>query len=71
MKENILELDERAEAEKVGLIKKIMTGLKRGNVKDQMSLYLIFLPFILWYMIFAYKPMYGLIIAFKDYNLFR
>lgn len=71
MKENILELDERAESEKVGLIKKIMTGLKRGNIKDQMSLYLIFLPFILWYMIFAYKPMYGLIIAFKDYNLFR
>lgn len=71
MKENVLELDGGIEAEKIGLIKKIITKLKRGNVKDQMSLYLIFLPFILWYLIFAYKPMYGLVIAFKDYNLFR
>ncbi|MGX6592303.1 carbohydrate ABC transporter membrane protein 1, CUT1 family (TC 3.A.1.1.-) [Cetobacterium ceti] len=38
---------------------------------DQRTLYLIILPFILWYMIFAYKPMYGLLIAFKDYSLFR
>lgn len=71
MKENVLELDGGIEAEKIGLIKKIITKLKRGNVKDQMSLYLIFFPFILWYLIFAYKPMYGLVIAFKDYNLFR
>ncbi|MDO5088158.1 MAG: ABC transporter permease subunit [Leptotrichiaceae bacterium] len=39
--------------------------------KDQISLYLLLLPFILWYAIFMYKPMYGLIIAFKDYSLFK
>jgi len=39
--------------------------------KDQMSLYFLLLPFILWYAIFVYKPMYGLIIAFKDYSLFK
>ena len=39
--------------------------------KDQKMLYLILLPFILWYMVFMFKPMYGMIIAFKDYSLFR
>jgi putative aldouronate transport system permease protein len=34
-------------------------------------LYLMLIPFILWYLIFAYKPMYGLQIAFKDYSLFK
>lgn len=39
--------------------------------KEQLSLYLLLLPFILWYAVFVYKPMYGLIIAFKDYSLFK
>lgn len=32
------------------------------------SLYLLVLPVILFYIIFHYKPMYGAIIAFQDYN---
>ena len=38
---------------------------------DQKSLYLIGLPCLLWYLIFEYKPMYGLLIAFQDYSLFK
>lgn len=38
---------------------------------DQRALYLIAVPFILWYLLFAYKPMYGLLIAFQDYSLFK
>lgn len=34
-------------------------------------LYLILLPFIIWYAVFMFKPMYGMVIAFKDYSLFR
>lgn len=30
--------------------------------------YLIILPIIIYFILFAYKPMYGLIIAFKDYR---
>ena len=30
--------------------------------------YLIILPIIVYLVLFAYKPMYGLIIAFKDYK---
>ena len=39
--------------------------------RDQKMLYLILLPFIIWYAVFMFKPMYGLVIAFKDYSLFR
>ncbi|MDU1910921.1 ABC transporter permease [Fusobacterium sp.] len=42
-----------------------------GFDRDQKMLYLILLPFIIWYAVFMFKPMYGLLIAFKDYNLFR
>ena len=31
-------------------------------------IYLLAVPAIIWYIIFCYKPMYGLIIAFKDYK---
>ena len=43
----------------------------KGFDRDQKMLYLILLPFILWYAVFMFKPMYGLLIAFKDYSLFR
>lgn len=39
--------------------------------RDQKMLYLILLPFIIWYAVFMFKPMYGMVIAFKDYSLFR
>ena len=34
-------------------------------------LYLMLLPAIMYYVIFKYIPMYGLVIAFKDYNVFK
>lgn len=43
----------------------------KGFDRDQKMLYLILLPFIIWYAVFMFKPMYGLLIAFKDYSLFR
>lgn len=33
------------------------------------QLYLMTLPAVIYMLIFAYKPMYGVIIAFKDYSL--
>lgn len=36
--------------------------------KRNRSLYLLVLPVILFYILFHYKPMYGAIIAFQDYN---
>lgn len=49
--------------------------MKRKNlateIKNDFSLYIIFLPFLLHLLIFNYKPMIGLIIAFKDFNVYQ
>lgn len=36
--------------------------------RQNRSLYVLILPVILFYVLFAYKPMYGALIAFKDYR---
>lgn len=41
--------------------------LKKDLKKNYMA-YLIFLPVLIYYLMFAYKPMYGLIIAFKNFT---
>ena len=41
-----------------------------GSMKKDVWLYVFLVPFLAWYLIFAYKPMGGLLIAFKDYSLF-
>ena len=46
-------------------------GLKRilkRDMRHNWTLYLMILPVIAFYIIFCYKPMYGAIIAFKDYS---
>lgn len=35
------------------------------------QLYLMLIPFLLFYALFVYKPMWGLQIAFRDYNIFK
>lgn len=41
--------------------------MKRDWKKNR-SLYLLILPVVIFYILFHYKPMYGAIIAFKDYT---
>ncbi len=51
---------------------KIKTGWKNTLIKDfrmNKYKYLIILPVIIYLLIFHYKPMYGLIIAFKDFRV--
>lgn len=31
--------------------------------------YVMLLPFLIYYLVFKYGPMYGVLIAFKDYNI--
>ena len=38
------------------------------SFKKNWRLYVLLLPIVLWFLIWAYKPMLGLIIAFKDYD---
>ena len=41
------------------------------HVKNEWQIYLMLAPTIIWFLVFLYKPMYGLQIAFKDYSIFR
>jgi putative aldouronate transport system permease protein len=45
-------------------------GLWR-SVRKNRWLYVMFTPVLLFYIIFKYIPMFGIIIAFKDYNIFK
>lgn len=52
----------------VGKTKFQKTAVKVWNYK---WIYLMLLPVIAYYIIFKYIPMYGIVIAFKDYNVFE
>ena len=38
------------------------------EVKKEWMLYLLLIPIVVWFALFAYKPMAGLIVAFKRYD---
>ncbi len=54
----------RAEKNNKQSIRKVI----KSDFKRNYILYIIFIPVIVYYVIFCYKPMYGAIIAFKDYQ---
>ena len=39
--------------------------------KEVLSMYVMLIPFLLYFILFVYKPMGGLVIAFQDYSLFK
>lgn len=41
------------------------------HFRKEWQLYILLAPTIIWFVVFLYKPMYGLQIAFKDYSIFR
>ncbi len=41
------------------------------HIRNEWQIYLMLLPTVVWMIVFLYKPMYGLQIAFKDYSIFR
>ncbi len=51
-----------------GIVKKsFLVRLKDDLIKNRAA-YLLVLPVVLYYILFCYKPMYGILIAFKDYS---
>ncbi|USD63185.1 sugar ABC transporter permease [Vibrio sp. SCSIO 43140] len=42
-----------------------------NHFKNEWQLYVLLAPTVIWFLVFLYKPMYGLQIAFKDYSVFR
>ncbi|MGL4240784.1 MAG: ABC transporter permease [Beijerinckiaceae bacterium] len=41
------------------------------HLRKEWRIYVLLAPMIIWFVVFAYKPMIGLQIAFKQYSLFR
>ena len=41
------------------------------HFRREWQIYAMLLPTLIWFIVFLYKPMYGLQIAFKDYSIFR
>lgn len=39
--------------------------------KDSKFLLILFIPTLIYFIIFEYAPMFGIVVAFKDYNLFK
>ncbi len=39
----------------------------KKSLKEYWQIYLLVIPVIAWFVIFAYYPMYGVVVAFKDY----
>jgi len=62
----VFDASEARRRRKPSRIQKIGDHLKR-----EWQLYAMLIPTIIWLLVFLYKPMYGLQIAFKDYSIFR
>ena len=43
----------------------------KEHLRNEWQIYVMLAPTIIWFIVFLYKPMYGLQIAFKDYSIFR
>ncbi len=41
------------------------------HFRAEWQIYVMLAPMIIWFIVFLYKPMYGLQIAFRDYSVFR
>ena len=59
---------EKKEVLSAGIEKTKRLGSVAADLRKNYLLYLISLPGILFYILFAYLPLYGILIAFKDYS---
>ena len=41
----------------------------KSDMRKNYSLYLLFLPVLIFYILFCYRPMYGLLMAFQDFDI--
>lgn len=48
---------------RVGIAEILKKDWQRNKLK-----YLLVLPVVIWYILFCYKPLYGILVAFKDYS---
>lgn len=66
-----LKAHEKAAAKMQTPIGYMLSPVKKGIIKDlrrNTFKYMIILPVVVWMILFCYKPMYGVIIAFQDFR---
>ncbi|AKS46657.1 carbohydrate ABC transporter membrane protein 1, CUT1 family [Octadecabacter temperatus] len=61
----------KADTPKVAYTQRSRVTRIADHLKRDWQLYVLLLPTIIWLIVFLYKPMYGLQIAFKDYSIFK
>lgn len=59
---------DKASAPAVKIDKKALRARTWKQIKKNKMVYVMILPVIIYYLLFHYKPMYGIIIAFQDYS---
>ncbi|MDO4284723.1 MAG: ABC transporter permease subunit [Eubacteriales bacterium] len=59
--------DKKGKGQKAEMRQK--SGVTKKGIIKGWQLYMMCLPAILYFLLFAYKPMYGIMIAFKDYSM--
>lgn len=60
--------NDKASAPAVKIDKKAFRARTWKLIKKNRMVYLMVLPVVIYYILFHYKPMYGIIIAFQDYS---
>lgn len=50
---------------------KNQSSMKKYKLKKYIPLYIMLIPFVAYFLIFCYKPMGGLVIAFQNYSVFK
>lgn len=78
---DILDLDEDLRVAKANLDKVTLSSAEiykahqrtktKAAIWRDKHLYIMLIPFLVYYIVFAYMPMYGLLMAFKDYSPFK
>lgn len=58
-----------AEKERVAEAKALRVGSWKKDFRQNRAIYLVFLPVFLYFFVFSYLPMFGIVMSFQNYNV--
>lgn len=62
-------LGENREKQTTSIVKGARLEKLKNNIRKHWMLYVMVLPVVIYYLVFAYAPLYGILLAFKDYQI--
>ena len=60
-----------ASADVTGRVRPSLGAARKVSIRRNIELYIMLIPVIAFYLLFKYATMYGILIAFKDYNVIQ